>query len=225
MPARDAGLEAFVREVQLVGGRLHPTPADLSDVEALIAAVPAIKSPGAIAIACATLLDLVVRILLQHPSTNTTTLAAAVRVCAHLDLAALGALLATSLQQLQNRADADDPESDRRIRETLQIIAEQHPNSGLTIQSVAVKVGLSRWHLDRLLVKRTGQTFRKHLTRIRLSHATTLLAGGFCSIKQTAHQCGYGSVESLERAFRRAFGCSPTQWRGGPTKRPRIVEE
>ncbi len=68
-------------------------------------------------------------------------------------------------------------------------------------------------HLDRLLKEHTGLTYLRQLRRIRTRHAERLLLTTVSSVKETAYACGYTSIGSFGRDFRRVHGCSPTEWR------------
>jgi AraC family transcriptional regulator of adaptative response / DNA-3-methyladenine glycosylase II len=54
---------------------------------------------------------------------------------------------------------------------------------------------------------------------MRLEEATRLLEESNLSVTQIANLAGFGSIRSLNRAFRQANGLSPTEYR----KRRKIV--
>jgi two-component system response regulator YesN len=66
--------------------------------------------------------------------------------------------------------------------------------------------------LSGLFHRRTGTTFVKHLTRLRLARAGQLLAGGGAQVQEVARAVGYASPRHFSRLFRQQFGCLPSEY-------------
>lgn len=81
------------------------------------------------------------------------------------------------------------------------------------VAEVGTAVGLSASRLEHLLKGQTGSTYREHLRDVHLSQAVVLLADSCLRIKEIADRSGYASTASFSRAFKRAFGVSPSQYR------------
>ncbi len=105
-------------------------------------------------------------------------------------------------------------DGDPRIHRALKYVAANHANPRLTLALVAAHVNLSRWHFDRLLKKRTGSGFRRHLTTARMARAQELLAATSLEIKEVSARVGYTHVSEFDRHFRLWFGVTPTCFRG-----------
>lgn len=84
---------------------------------------------------------------------------------------------------------------------------------GLTSSVIAAELGVSIWHLSRLLRQQTGKTFREHLRATRIRHASRLLRSSDESIKAIAISCGYRSISQFDRHFRAVHGLPPSQYR------------
>jgi transcriptional regulator GlxA family with amidase domain len=52
-----------------------------------------------------------------------------------------------------------------------------------------------------------------YVNRIRINRAQGLITGTDMSIKEIAYECGFNSSQSFARAFRRATGKAPQQYR------------
>jgi AraC family transcriptional regulator of adaptative response / methylphosphotriester-DNA alkyltransferase methyltransferase len=76
---------------------------------------------------------------------------------------------------------------------------------------VARRVATSRRQLQRVFAEVGGLGYRAYLTRIRLSHAADLLSHTDLTVKQVAVRVGYGEVSQFSKAFRRAYGISPSK--------------
>lgn len=66
--------------------------------------------------------------------------------------------------------------------------------------------------------KAFGLSPRAMMLRLRMQRAQTLLLDGRMSVKEVAFSVGYYRQHEFARAFRKAFGVAPSQWR----RKPRI---
>jgi len=90
----------------------------------------------------------------------------------------------------------------------------------LTEAQVAGRVGLTASRLRHLLREQTGAAFRGHLMEFRLLLAEALLADCGRRVSQIAYSCGFTSVPSFSREFKRRFGMSPSCYRRARLRRP-----
>ncbi len=74
-------------------------------------------------------------------------------------------------------------------------------------------LGWSKFRLHRRFKKIMGETPRQHVHRLRLERAAASLVAGNDSVLTVAIAQGFGSHEVFNRAFRRRFRCSPTEYR------------
>ncbi|GAA1608624.1 MULTISPECIES: AraC family transcriptional regulator [Kribbella] len=87
-----------------------------------------------------------------------------------------------------------------------------------TSDELAGRVGLSRSHLDRMVEAAAGERPGQLRRRILLERAAYRLLTEGGSILDVAVEAGYGSHEAFTRAFARAYGVPPGQWRGRPDR-------
>jgi AraC family transcriptional regulator len=81
---------------------------------------------------------------------------------------------------------------------------------------LAAAVHLSRSQLDRIVTAAAGEPPARLRRRILLERAASRLLEGKAGIIELALEAGYASHEAFTRAFRRAFGDSPSAWRRSP---------
>ncbi|ATE64257.1 AraC family transcriptional regulator [Rhizorhabdus dicambivorans] len=101
---------------------------------------------------------------------------------------------------------------DRAIGSALRLM-HMRPAQAWTVKSLADEIGLSRSafaHRFRALV---GEAPMEYLTTWRMHKACRLLRGSDQRLGEIAHLVGYDSDAAFNRAFKRALGVSPGQYR------------
>ena len=72
---------------------------------------------------------------------------------------------------------------------------------------------LSPGHFTEIFAREVGMPPAAYLRRLRIERAQTLLRETEAPVSEIAAQVGLGDSASLARAFRSAFGHTPTQYR------------
>lgn len=80
--------------------------------------------------------------------------------------------------------------------------------------AIASQLGISTRQLERLFGKYLNTAPKKYLMEMRLEKAQHLLLQTEMSVTEVALSCGFDNPGSLSRAYRTAFGISPTMQRG-----------
>lgn len=83
----------------------------------------------------------------------------------------------------------------------------------MTLDTLAVYAGFSRYTLSRMFRQHTGLTFTQYLSQRRVEMAMELLSTTRIPVTQVALQCGFNSIATFNRVFRDVKGCTPTQYR------------
>jgi AraC-like DNA-binding protein len=91
----------------------------------------------------------------------------------------------------------------------------RNPSQAWTLESLAHEVGLSRSVLAERFTKFVGQPAMQYLTNWRMQLAARLLTGSLDSVAEIAAKVGYESEAAFSRAFKKAVGEPPGQWRKG----------
>jgi AraC-like DNA-binding protein len=84
-----------------------------------------------------------------------------------------------------------------------------------TLEALARAVGLSRSALAERFRGAMGETPLAYLRTVRMQRAMRLLAEGDGTLEQAAVAVGYGDAFSFSKAFKRAVGVSPGEFRRG----------
>ncbi len=96
---------------------------------------------------------------------------------------------------------------DGKIRETLSYINE-NLGAEMSVDLLADRVYLSRYHFMRLFKAQTGSTVHAYIRQKRLLAAARLIREGTAAARAAA-DLGFGDYSSFHRAFRSSFGISP----------------
>lgn len=91
-------------------------------------------------------------------------------------------------------------------------LAESRPDQ-VSLKEVAMRVNLSPCHFCAVFKKQTGVTFSQYRLKLRMEKARDLLSDPERRVSDVAFEAGFESIPYFNRAFRRRFGCSPSEFR------------
>ncbi|HOX07181.1 MAG TPA: AraC family transcriptional regulator [Planctomycetota bacterium] len=141
----------------------------------------------------------------------------------------LGLRIAELLARLVRRAER--PEGARpagaaspRQEVIRRAVAFAHENIArrVTIADVAAHVCLSPSRLRAVFLREMGTSLGDFLLRNRINRACALLGQSEMNISEVAAACGFDSIYSFSRAFRRRMGRPPSQYRSSLLRREAV---
>lgn len=91
--------------------------------------------------------------------------------------------------------------------------ARAHLSDDLSVPALARRAAMSERNFARKFVAETGASPAAWILRLRLEAVRSALELSDASIKEVAAHCGFQSAESLNHAFRKAFGTTPRAYR------------
>jgi transcriptional regulator GlxA family with amidase domain len=98
------------------------------------------------------------------------------------------------------------------LRETLRFVLE-HVTEDLSVEAMAARAHMSPRHFARAFHAETGVTPARYVERVRLEAARMRLEDTGESVAAVAAACGFGTAETMRRAFLRALEVSPAEYR------------
>jgi transcriptional regulator GlxA family with amidase domain len=98
------------------------------------------------------------------------------------------------------------------IRDVLNSIVAE-PSGDHRLAALARRAALSERHLRRVFAKQTKTTPARFVERVRVEAARELLEGTTTPVDVVADRCGFGSPETMRRAFLRVLSVGPAEYR------------
>jgi transcriptional regulator GlxA family with amidase domain len=98
------------------------------------------------------------------------------------------------------------------LRDLLAWIAE-HPDADCSVAALSRRAAMSERTLARAFRAECGTTPAEHVESIRLEAARRLLETSDLTVAAVATRCGFGTVETMHRAFQRALHVTPNDYR------------
>ena len=115
--------------------------------------------------------------------------------------------------QLQFSRKGESLPSGRSVLQEVQRYVAAHPAQDHSIKALAARAGLSPRHFARLFHQEVGETPGTWVEQARIQAARERLEHGHESPKQVAAHCGFANADTLRRAFSKAVGVSPAEYR------------
>ncbi len=109
------------------------------------------------------------------------------------------------------------------LRDVQSWIAE-HPAADLCVQTLAQRASLSPRQFARAFAAEVGMPPGRYVDLTRIEAARRHLEDTAADVAETARACGYGTPEAMRRAFVRALGVSPAEYRRRFRPKPRPEE-
>lgn len=102
--------------------------------------------------------------------------------------------------------------SDQTTLDLLAHIAD-HLDADLSVTALADHVGMAPRSFQRLFTREVGTSPGAYVERVRIDAARRLLERTDDGLGRVARQCGYTTVETFHRSFRRIVGVAPADYR------------
>jgi transcriptional regulator GlxA family with amidase domain len=103
--------------------------------------------------------------------------------------------------------------AEREPIQAAQALVHAEPGADLSVPALAGHVGLSTRHFTRLFHQQVGVAPGRYVERVRVEAARRLLETERAGVAAVAARIGFGTAETMRRAFLRQIGVSPDQYR------------
>ena len=115
--------------------------------------------------------------------------------------------------QSQFSAQLQGQIAEREPLRDLQAWILEHPADDLSVESLARRVAMSPRNFARVFAREVGITPARFVERVRVEAARRRLEETEAAVEQVAEACGFGTAETMRRAFLRGLRVSPAAYR------------
>ena len=109
----------------------------------------------------------------------------------------------------------------RRLERLWMFIEESYSDPDIRLGDAARHSGVSQDHLNHLLRRFAGTTFRDLLARYRIEKCLELLHEKNYTLTEIYGRCGFNSSTTFDRQFKRWVGCVPSEYKATVTNNGR----
>ncbi len=102
--------------------------------------------------------------------------------------------------------------------EQIQAYMREHIDQSLSLDALAARANLSKYHFSSRYKKLTGYSPIKHFLNMKMEHACRLLDTSNLSVQAVAASVGYDDPLYFSRLFRQTIGSSPREYRASIRK-------
>lgn len=95
------------------------------------------------------------------------------------------------------------------IKHAMEFIENNYAND-ITLDTISQETHFSTYYFSRLFKRFTGTTFIAYLNKVRIEHAEVLIKTSAKSITDISFECGFKSVRTFNRVFKKLKGYTPS---------------
>jgi transcriptional regulator GlxA family with amidase domain len=115
--------------------------------------------------------------------------------------------------QAQFSTQLSQPPARRPALRELQAWLPDHLDEDLTVETLAERAFMSPRNFARAFRREVGVTPAAYVASLRVERARLELEAGDAPVEVVARRCGFGTVETMRRSFRRRLHTSPNEYR------------
>ena len=113
----------------------------------------------------------------------------------------------------------------QRLIYNVGVFIHDHLDQPFTVADIAEAMNISQSYLHSLFRKATGQSLGRYITSTRIRKAVGLLIHTNMSVTDIAAKCGFISLSSFSRTFRKHAKMSPQAFRQNKRERPKMLRK
>ena len=130
---------------------------------------------------------------------------------------AFGEMQGVIEQLLTKTIEIRDRASGRRYSDLIttakEEIEKKYMTEEISLNTVAMRVGMSPSYFSSIFSKEVGQTFVEYLTEVRMNKAKELLMCSAMKTSEIGYEVGYRDPHYFSYIFKKTQGCSPKEYR------------
>lgn len=112
-----------------------------------------------------------------------------------------------------NIAFKENKNNDKTLLHHLLIYVQENFLNNISLKQIASKLGYDYYYLSRYFNKNIGVSFKQLLNDYKINYATQELKATNILISEIAFNCGFESVRSFNRSFKKIMNATPIDYR------------
>ena len=125
----------------------------------------------------------------------------------------LTSLVLLELMQQEGRASSRTTMARPSVIDQINRYIWDNFDKDLKLSDLAERFPYSESHLRLLFRKRMGMSLGTYIQKVKMNRARSLLVNSGLNVSQVAQACGYDSLYSFSRAFKKSTGLSPLAYK------------
>lgn len=94
----------------------------------------------------------------------------------------------------------------------IEFIDSNYHSANLSLSAIASEFGVTEKYVCEFFKEQTGENYSVYLEKVRLGQAVNLLKNSGKSVKDITAECGYASLNTFYKAFKRVYKVSPSEY-------------
>ena len=126
---------------------------------------------------------------------------------------AIRGMILTAFSMILERAEFSDEASfSGNTIKSLLTFCEKQYREEISLETLSKELGVSKSYISHIFSDKIHMNFRDYINSMRLNEAKALLGQDDLNITDIALGCGFGTVRTFNRAFKKKFGVSPREY-------------
>ena len=124
-----------------------------------------------------------------------------------------GAILSAFSLLFDKAEFTDKKNTDSSTLQKILDYCENHYKENISLESISKELFISKSYVSHIFSEKIGMGFRDYINSLRISLSLNYLKDGNLSITEISAVCGFESIRSFNRAFRKIHSATPSEYR------------
>lgn len=111
---------------------------------------------------------------------------------------------------VSDKRDKSAPRAASQMAKDVILYLRAHMGERITLDALAGRIGVSKYHLSREFKRESGKTIFEYLNILRCKEARKMLRGGGVTVAEAAEACGFCNFSYFTRSFKKYMGTLPS---------------
>ena len=129
-----------------------------------------------------------------------------------------GAILSAFSLLAEKAEFTDKKASDVSTLQKILDYCENNYKENISLEDVSKALFISKSYISHIFSEKIQMGFRDYINSLRVSHSLNYLKDGKLSISDAATECGFENIRSFNRAFKKIYSTTPTEYRRNSDK-------